>query len=136
MPNQTARLRRLVVPGAAGLILLVGCGEAAANETCQQLQDLEQRIIDVDPDADDVNALLADVYDDVAALAEETDGELGEALNTMQPVFDQFEALIGDDEQAAIAAQQAQAEQSEEGIAAIDEAANYINETCDLSVLL
>ena len=129
-------MRRAVVPVVAGLVLLVGCGDAAANETCQDLQDLEQRIIDADPDDGDVNELLAEVYDDVAALAEETDGELGEALTQMQPVFEQFEALVGDDEQAAAAAQEAHAEQSEDEIAAIDEAAEYINETCELSVLL
>ena len=129
-------MRRAVVPVVAGLVLLVGCGVAAANETCQDLQDLVQRIIDADPDDGDVNELLSEVYDDVAALAEETDGELGEALTQMQPVFEQFEALVGDDEQAAAAAQEAHAEQSEDEIAAIDEAAEYINETCELSVLL
>lgn len=125
-------MRRFVVPVVAGLVL-VGCGEAAANETCQNLQDLEQRIIEADPDN---TQLLTEIYDDVVEVAERTDGELGAALLKMQPVFEQFEALVGDDEQAAIEAQQAQAAQSEEEIAAIDDAANYINETCELSVLL
>ena len=125
-------MRRFVVPVVAGL-MLVGCGEAAANETCQNLQDLEQRIIEADPDN---TQLLTEIYDDVVEVAERTDGELGAALLKMQPVFEQFEALVGDDEQAAIEAQQAQAAQSEEEIAAIDDAANYINETCELSVLL
>lgn len=129
-------MRRLVVPVLAGLVLLVGCGDAAANETCQDLQDLEQRIIDANPEDGDVNELLSAVYDEVSTLADTTDGELGDALTQMQPVFEQFEALVGDDEQAAVAAQEAHAAQTEDEIAAIDEAANYINETCQLSVLL
>ena len=129
-------MRRLVVPVLAGLVLLVGCGDAAANETCQDLQDLEQRIIDANPEDSDVNELLSAVYDEVSTLADTTDGELGDALTQMQPVFEQFEALVGDDEQAAVAAQEAHAAQTEDEIAAIDDAANYINETCQLSVLL
>ena len=125
-------MRRLVVPVIAGLVL-VGCGDAAANETCHDLQELEQRIIEADPDN---TQLLTEIYDDVVDVGERTEGELGVALLKMQPVFEQFEALVGDDEQAAIAAQKAQAAQSEEEIAAIDEAANYIDETCELSVLL
>ena len=92
--------------------------------------------MNANPEDGNVNELLSDVYEDVAALAQETDGELGQALSTMQPVFEQFEALVGDDEQAAVAAQEAYTEQSEDDIAAINEAADYINETCELSVLL
>ena len=125
-------MRRLVVPVIAGLVL-VGCGDAAANETCQDLQELEQRIIEADPDN---TQLLTEIYDDVVDVGERTEGELGAALLKMQPVFEQFEALVGDDEQAAMAAQKAQAAQTEEEIAAINDAANYINETCKLSVLL
>ncbi|WP_343956803.1 hypothetical protein [Yaniella flava] len=68
-------------------------------------------------------------------LAERTDGELGDALTDLQPLLHQLEALTGDDEQAAAEAQNAVEELSEDELATIDEAANYVNETCDLTVL-
>ena len=128
-------MRRLVVPVFAGLVL-VGCGEAAANDTCQDLKDLEQRIIDADPEDPNVSALLADTYSDVSELAGDSEGELGAALDDLQPLLEKLGALTGDDEQAALQAKEDLAELSEDQVTEMDEAANYVNETCELSVLL
>ncbi len=119
----------------AGL-LLVGCGEAAANETCQDLQDLEQRIIDSDPEDPNVSDVLAATYLDVSQIATESEGELGAALDELQPLLEKLGALTGDDEEAALQAKEELSELSEDQIDAMDQAANYVNETCELSVLL
>lgn len=117
-------------------MLLVGCGDAAANDACSQLQEYEQRIIDADPDDENTSDVLASTYEDVSELADQTDGELGAALTELKPLLEQIGSLTGNDEEAAKAAQQELAELSEEQIADIDEAADYVNETCDLSLLL
>lgn len=119
-----------------GGLLLVGCGDAAANETCGQLQEFEVRIIAADAEEENVSDILATTYTDISALAAQADGDLGVALLELQPLLEQLGALTGTDETAAIAAQEALAELSEEEIQAIDDAANYVNETCELSVLL
>jgi len=69
-------------------------------------------------------------------LADTTDGELGEALTELQPLLEQLGSLTGDDEAAAKQAQEELAALSEDEIDNIDDAADYVNETCDLSVLL
>jgi len=123
------------VPLIGGLFL-VGCGSAAANDTCAQLQEYEQRIIEADPEDENTSNVLAATYDDVGALADEADGEVGEALKTLQPFLDKIEALTGIDEEAAVAAKEELAELSEAEVQAFDDAADYITETCDLTVLL
>lgn len=115
---------------------MVGCGDAAANEACDELQDYESRIIETDADDENANQMLAETYSDMSDLAERTDGELGDALSELQPLLEQLTALSGEDEQAATQAQETVSELSEEQIENIDEAAELVNETCDLSVLL
>lgn len=90
----------------------------------------------VEADEDDANEVLTATYADMSDLADQTGGELGEALSDLQPLFLQLEGLTGTDEAAAADAQQTVSELSEEEIENIDEAADYVNETCDLSVLL
>lgn len=119
-----------------GALILVGCGDPAANEACEQLKEYEQRIIDADATDDGVSDLLATTYDDVSQLADTTDGELGAALSELQPLLEKLGALTGDDEAAATRAQDELAALSEAEIAAMDDAADFVNETCDLSVLL
>lgn len=131
----TTRRRRLLLPVFAG-VLLVGCSEAAANQTSQDLQDLEQRIIDADPEDANVSDVLADTYMDVSELAAHAEGELGDALTDLQPLLEKLGALTGDDEQAALEAKEELAELSEDQISKMDDAANFVNETCELSVLL
>lgn len=124
-----------MVPLFGGL-LLVGCGDAAANDACSQLQEYEQRIIDADEAQDNVSDILADTYTDVSELADQTDGELGDALTQLQPLLEKLGSLTGTDEQAALAAKEELAELSEAEIQNIDDAADFVNETCDLEVLL
>ncbi|HEY4577171.1 MAG TPA: hypothetical protein VIG67_04880 [Yaniella sp.] len=119
-----------------GGLFLVGCGNAAANDTCAQLQEYEQRIIEADPEDENTSNVLAATYDDVGALADEADGEVGDALQTLQPLLNKLEALTGNDEEAALQAKEELAELSEDEIQDIDDAADYINETCELTVLL
>ncbi|NWN89778.1 MAG: hypothetical protein HLX51_14785 [Micrococcaceae bacterium] len=69
-------------------------------------------------------------------LAERTDRDLGDALSDLQPLLQQLQALTGDDGQAAAEAQNAVEELSEDELATIDEAATFVNDTCELSVLL
>lgn len=113
---------------------MVGCGDAAADEACTELQDYETAVIEVEED--ESNDVLTETYSDMSELAERTDGELGDALTDLQPLLHQLESLTGDDEQAAAEAQETVAELSEDELDNIDEAANYVNETCELSVLL
>lgn len=90
----------------------------------------------VEADENDANEVLTETYAELNDLAEATDGELGEALTKLQPLFLQLEGLTGADETAATKAQETVSELSEEELEDIDEAADYVNETCDLSVLL
>lgn len=122
-----------MVPVIGGL-LLVGCGDPAADEVCTELQDYEATVIETDEE--DTNEVLTDIYADVSDLADRTEGELGDALTELQPLLHQLEALTGEDEEAAAEAQEAVSALSEDEIQDIDEAASYVNETCDLSVLL
>lgn len=117
-----------------GGLLLVGCGDPAADDACAELQDYEATVIETDEE--DTNEVLTDIYADVSELADRTDGELGDALTDLQPLLQQLEALTGEDEDAAAGAQESVSALSEEEIQDIDEAASYVNETCDLSVLL
>ena len=119
-----------------GGLFLIGCGNAAANSTCAQLQEYEQRIIDADPEDQNTSDVLAATYDDVGNLADEADDEVGAALKTLQPFLDKIEAFTGNDEQAAVTAKEQLADLSEEEIQQFDEAADFVNETCELSVLL
>lgn len=115
-------------------MLLVGCGDSAADEACAQLQEYESDVVEADEDH--ANEVLTETYADMNDLAEETQGELGEALVELQPLFLQLESLTGSDETAAAEAQKAVSELSEEELETIDEAADHVNEVCDLSVLL
>ncbi|MDN6173191.1 MAG: hypothetical protein L0J06_10475 [Yaniella sp.] len=115
-------------------MLLVGCGDSAADEACAQLQEYETDVVEADEDH--ANEVLTATYADMNDLAEETEGELGEALVELQPLFLQLESLTGADETAAAEAQETVAELSEEELDNIDDAADYVNETCELSVLL
>lgn len=90
----------------------------------------------VEADENDANEVLTETYAELNDLAEATDGELGQALTKLQPLFLQLEGLTGTDETAATEAQETVSELSEEELEDIDEAADYVNETCDLSVLL
>ena len=90
----------------------------------------------VEADEEEANEVLTETYAELNDLVDDTDGELGEALTTLQPLFVQLEGLTGTDETAAAEAQETVAELSEEELEDIDEAADYVNETCDLSVLL
>lgn len=90
----------------------------------------------VEADENDANEVLTETYAELNDLAEATDGELGEALTKLQPLFLQLEGLTGTDETAATEAQETVSELSEDELEDIDEAADYVNETCDLSVLL
>ncbi len=80
--------------------------------------------------------MLTETYADISNLAEETEGELGEALTELQPLLLQLEGLTGTDEAAAAEAQETVSELPEEELENIDDAADYVNETCDLSILL
>lgn len=115
-------------------MLLIGCGDSAADEACAQLQEYESDVVEADEDH--ANEVLTETYADMNDLAEETQGELGEALVELQPLFLQLEGLTGTDETAAAEAQKAVSELSEEELETIDEAADHVNEVCDLSVLL
>ena len=115
-------------------MLLVGCGHSAADESCAQLQEYETDVVEADEDH--ANDVLTATYAELHDLAEETEGELGEALVELQPLFLQLESLTGADEIAAAEAQETVSELSEEELDNIDDAADYVNETCDLSVLL
>lgn len=117
-----------------GGLFLVGCGDPAADEACEQLQEYETAIVEAEED--DASDLLAETYSDMHDLADRTDGELGDALTDLQPLFQQLEALTGEDEDAAIQAQESVAELSDDELGTIDKSAEYVNETCDLSVLL
>lgn len=114
--------------------MLVGCGDEAADEACVQLQEYEAAVVEADED--DANTVLAQTYSDMSDLADQTDGELGAALTDLQPLLQQLEVLTGTDEAAAAQAQETVADLSEEELENIDEAAGYVNDTCDLSVLL
>ena len=115
-------------------MLLVGCGHSAADESCAQLQEYETDVVEADEDH--ANDVLTATYAELHDLAEKTEGELGEALVELQPLFLQLESLTGADETAAAEAQETVSELSEEELDNIDDAADYVNETCDLSVLL
>lgn len=117
-----------------GGLFLVGCGDSAADEACEQLQEYETAIVEAEED--DASDLLAETYADMHDLADRTEGELGDALTDLQPLFQQLEALTGEDEDAATEAQESVAELSDDELDTIDESAEYVNETCDLSVLL
>lgn len=123
----------MLLPVIGGL-LLVGCGHSAADEACAQLQEYETDVVEADEDH--ANEVLTETYAELNDFAEETEGELGEALVELQPLFLQLEGLTGADETAAAEAQKAVSELSEEELDNIDDAADYVNETCDLSVLL
>lgn len=116
--------------------MLVGCGSAAANDTCDQLQEYEQRILEADPEDENTSNVLAATYDDVSALAEHSEGEIGDALTKLQPLLNKLHALTGNDEEAALQAKEELAALSEEEIEEIDQAADFVNETCELEVLL
>lgn len=115
-------------------MLLVGCGNSAADEACAQLQEHETDVVEANEDH--ANEVLTETYAELNDLAEETEDELGEALVELQPLFLQLEGLTGADETTAAEAQKAVSELSEEELEAIDEAADHVNEVCDLSVLL
>ena len=80
--------------------------------------------------------MLAATYDAVSALAEHSEGELKDALIQLQPLLNKLEALTGNDEEAALQAKEELAALSEEEIQQIDDAADFVNETCELTVLL
>lgn len=117
-----------------GGLFLVGCGDSAADEACAELQAYETDVVEADEE--DANEVLTETYAELNDLADDTDGELGEALTTLQPLFVQLEGLTGTDETAATEAQETVSELSQEQLEEIDEAADYVNDTCDLSVLL
>lgn len=80
--------------------------------------------------------MLAATYDDVSALAERSEGEVGEALTKLQPFLTKLGAFTGDDEDVALEAKEELAALSEDEIQEIDDAADFVNDTCDLTVLL
>ncbi|HIW46495.1 MAG TPA: hypothetical protein H9884_06295 [Candidatus Yaniella excrementigallinarum] len=82
------------------------------------------------------NKKLSEAYQEMNDLAENTGGELGDALTELQPLLQQLQHLTGDNEKAATHAEKQLAKFSDEQLETIDEAADYVNETCDLSVLL
>ena len=82
------------------------------------------------------NNKLSEAYQEMNDLAENTGGELGDALTELQPLLQQLQHLTGDNEKAATHAEKQLAKFSDEQLETIDEAADYVNETCDLSVLL
>lgn len=94
----------MLLPVIGGL-LLVGCGHSAADEACAQLQEYETDVVEADEDH--ANEVLTETYAELNDLAEETEGELGEALVELQPLFLQLEGLTGADETAAAEAPRA-----------------------------
>lgn len=60
-----------------GAAVLVGCGDAAADDTCSQLREYEQRSTEIDPEDPNTSDVLAETYDDVENLAEHSEGEVG-----------------------------------------------------------
>lgn len=100
------------------------------------LQEYDERILLTDPEDEQASAILSETYADVLELATTTDGELGDALDVLQPLLEQYIALTGDDEQAAQQAKEAHADLTEEQVQAIDEAADFVNQTCELTMLL
>ena len=123
-----------MLPVLAGLFL-VGCGDAAANDACSELQKYERAVLDAHEE-EASNKKLSEAYREMSELSEDTGGELGDALTELQPLLQQLQHLTGDNEKAAADAEQQLAQFSDAQLENIDEAADYVNKTCDLSVLL
>lgn len=113
-----------------GATLLVGCSSGASDQAvCDELITLEQQLVNA---AEFTPETLNGTHTKLAQLAADAKGDLGDALNTLEPVFSDLVKLSSSDTTASDALSVI-TDLSVADMFALNSAATTINDICGIN---